>query len=218
MGMFGRYEGQGTGRALQSLRDCLAWNGPPENPLGELRSERALTQSKLASKAGISQSYLSEIESGTKRLSAPAAEKVSRALGVDPGVLLMSVRMGSLKTALQTGESRGPLAQEIVAVLALISENLPDGSLKNLLMATLVEALNEAVAKDKQQPAQQPQVAALKSKRNPSRDQWGRRVEEDAAEPRASLKSRDGLGRSRPKKDGVVRDAFGRNRSNRRPG
>jgi transcriptional regulator with XRE-family HTH domain len=217
MSMFGTYKVQGTGQALQSLRECLAWNGPPENPLGELRSERGLSQVKLASKAGISQSYVSEIESGTKRLSAPAAEKVAAALGVEAGVLLMSVRMGSLKTALQTGESRGPLAQEIVAVLALISENLPDGSLKNLLMATLVEALNEAVAKDKENtPA--PQTASLKTKRSPTRDQFGRRIESDAEPRGVGLKSRDGMGRSRPKKDGIERDGFGRNRSNRRPG
>ncbi len=185
-----------------------------------------MSQAALASKSGLSQSYVSEIESGTKRLSAPAAEKVAAALGVEAGVLLMSVRMGSLKTALETGESRGPLAQEIVAVLALIAENLPDGSLKNLLMATLVEALNEAVEKDKKgAPAQQgaPQGAALKTKqRSPTRDQFGRRIKEDA-QPQASLKSRQGIerdnfGRNRSNKGRIERDNLGRNVKNRRPG
>lgn len=225
--MLGTYTGRSTGRALESLKECLSLNGPEENHLATLRAEHGLTQAALASKAGVAQGYISEVEAGKKRLSAPAAEKVGRTLGVEPGVLLMSVRMGALMTALETGEARGPLTQEIVACMALISENLPDGSLKQLLMATMTEALQDAVKRDKEgAPAQQPQAAspqlqvATKTRRNPSRDQWGRRVEEDA-EPKAALKShdgitRDGLGRKRPAKARIERDPLGRNRGNRR--
>lgn len=218
MGAFGPYTGRSTGRALEALRECLEYNGPPENYVGGLRNGRGLTQSKLASVSKVSQGYISEVESGSKRLSAPAAEKIGRALGVDVGVLLTFTRLGALKTALETGESRGPLTREIVACMALIAENLPDGSLKNLLMATMTEALQEAVKKD-QEGAPQGEAgtpkpgAALKSKkRNPTRDQWGRRIREEA-EPRA------GVGLKSKQQDGrIVRDTFGVNRSkNRRP-
>ncbi len=219
MAGFGAYSGRTTGQALESLRECLHVNGPPENLLGALREDLALTQSHLASMSGVSQGFVSDVESGRKRLSRKSAGKLAPVLGVEAGPLLAAVRMGGLKSLIEDG--RGPLAGEIIAVLALISENLPDGRLKNLLTATLVDALQDAAERDRarlkelsgKEGAQA--AAALKSKKRdqgPTRDQWGRRVKGDKA---VALKSRkrDGLGRLRPKKDGIERDSFGRNRS-----
>ena len=62
MGEFGRYSGQSAGRALESLREMLATSGPAENQLGAMRRERALTQAALASRSGVSQGYVSEVE------------------------------------------------------------------------------------------------------------------------------------------------------------
>jgi transcriptional regulator with XRE-family HTH domain len=223
MAGFGAYSGRTTGQALESLRECLHVNGPPENLLGALREDLALTQSHLASMSGVSQGFISEVEAGKKRLSRKSADRLAKVLGVEAGPLLAAVRMGSLKTLIEDG--RGPLAGEIIAVLALISENLPDGRLKNLLMATLVDALQDAAERDRARlkelsGKEGAQAAALKSRKSskgltPSRDHWGRKVKPERL---VALKAkeaivRDSFGRSRPKKDGIERDSFGRNRS-----
>ncbi|NLA26746.1 MAG: helix-turn-helix transcriptional regulator, partial [Firmicutes bacterium] len=50
----------------------------------ELRAERNLTLGELAGKGGISLSYLSELERGSKKPSLATIEKLSAALNVSP--------------------------------------------------------------------------------------------------------------------------------------
>lgn len=106
MAGFGTYSGRSTGQALESLRECLRLNGPPENSLGALREDLALTQTALASMSGVAQGYISEIESGKKRLSRKAAGKLAPVLGVGAGPLLASVRLDALKGLIQDGRGR----------------------------------------------------------------------------------------------------------------
>ena len=54
----------------------------------EIRTQQGLTQRELGEKAGISISYLSEVESGKKPLNSRRIEKVARALGVSPTDLI----------------------------------------------------------------------------------------------------------------------------------
>jgi len=52
------------------------------SPIGPLRKWRKLTQEGLAAKAGISQGYLSELETGRKAGDLAALRRVAAALGV----------------------------------------------------------------------------------------------------------------------------------------
>lgn len=49
--------------------------------LRELRTERELTQQELANLAGLSPNYISDLETGNKRLGLAAAYKLSKVLG-----------------------------------------------------------------------------------------------------------------------------------------
>ena len=52
------------------------------------REIAGLSQSELAAAAGLTQSAVSAIETGTATLGAERAERIARVLGVHPGVLL----------------------------------------------------------------------------------------------------------------------------------
>jgi len=54
----------------------------------EIRKRRGLTIQKAAGLAGMSQSYLSEIETGRKNANTNHLEKIAKVLGVPPGTLL----------------------------------------------------------------------------------------------------------------------------------
>ncbi|EKQ51369.1 MULTISPECIES: helix-turn-helix transcriptional regulator [unclassified Clostridium] len=54
----------------------------------EVRLEKKLSQTQLAKKAGISQSYLSELESNKKSPTLRQLCKIADALGVMPGELV----------------------------------------------------------------------------------------------------------------------------------
>ncbi len=55
--------------------------------LHESRKARGYTLQELAEKAGLSPSYLSEIEKGSKKPSLKSLERISHALGISPGEL-----------------------------------------------------------------------------------------------------------------------------------
>jgi len=54
----------------------------------EVRVDKKMSQSELARKAGISQSYLSELESNKKSPTLRQLCKIANALGVHPGELV----------------------------------------------------------------------------------------------------------------------------------
>jgi hypothetical protein len=56
-------------------------------PLTAIRKNRGETQAQLAEQTGLPQSYISEIENGTKRASAAAIEKLALCLDCDPAWL-----------------------------------------------------------------------------------------------------------------------------------
>jgi transcriptional regulator with XRE-family HTH domain len=64
------------------LRDTFASN------LRRLRNEKGLSQDDLAYEAGISRSYLSQIEKGTYYASLKTIGKLAEVLGVEPAELL----------------------------------------------------------------------------------------------------------------------------------
>lgn len=62
-----------------------------ESPVRVWREHRGLTQAQLATRAGLRQGYLSEIEGGKKPGSVAAYRALSAALGVDVDDLLPAV-------------------------------------------------------------------------------------------------------------------------------
>lgn len=180
----------------------------------------------MASMSQVSQGYISEVESGKKRLSPAAAEKIAPVLGLEPGKLLTGVRTGALKGILEDGGESGPLVKEILEVMMLVEAHMADNKLRRLLTATLLDALGDAAERDKARLKELESAATKSSKASgkgltPTRDAWGRRLKHDA-EPRVevALKSRqpivrDNFGRNRSNKGRVERDSFGRNRSKR---
>lgn len=58
------------------------------------RQQAGLTQGELADRAGLSQAYLSQIESGSKDPSVETLQKLANTLGIEPGSLFASTREG----------------------------------------------------------------------------------------------------------------------------
>lgn len=54
----------------------------------ELRKQRGLTQREVADMAGMSTSYFTELEKGTKQINANRMASIARALGVKPQDLI----------------------------------------------------------------------------------------------------------------------------------
>ncbi len=70
--------------------------------IAALREAAGLTQRELARRLQLTQSALSRIESGQRRLSAAQASQVARTLGIDPGELLAA---GPADSSFESSES-----------------------------------------------------------------------------------------------------------------
>lgn len=221
--MFGGYTGRSREESLGLLKEFLGAYGPPERALKSLRGP--MPQHQLAAESGVSQPLISGIEAGTKDLTPGVAGSIADALGVPQGALQTAVKLGRLKAALEGGQTNGtPLTLQIVEVLALVEEYIPEGELRLQLREVLTGALVEAAQRDRarlkeleaKESASPPQVATKNRKRSPDRDAHGRRIHKPTTEP---IRGDELLGLSTKgkKADGIERDAFGRNRANRRP-
>jgi transcriptional regulator with XRE-family HTH domain len=69
-------------RPATKLRELLGVN------VRRLRQAQNMTQDDLCAKAGMGQSYLSQLESGLRSVSIDAIDKLAKALGVPPDQLL----------------------------------------------------------------------------------------------------------------------------------
>ena len=56
--------------------------------LRELRKQKNLSQEDLAFKSGLHRTYISDIERGSRNVSLKNIEKIAKALGVAPKILL----------------------------------------------------------------------------------------------------------------------------------
>jgi DNA-binding XRE family transcriptional regulator len=70
----------------ENIKDALI--ARTDHPVKILRKFHGLTQEELASSAGISRSYLTEIETGAKEGSLKTMKAIAAALGVDLGLLV----------------------------------------------------------------------------------------------------------------------------------
>jgi len=124
------------------IRRLLDW----ESPLRVWREKRGLSQRKLASKAGVSPSYLAEIETGQKPGSADALLALARALDIEMESLVTSNRLqlafGHLKQFIEAGASESEAIKESDAVIAALKEH----GVANLDLAELKERLRNLAA------------------------------------------------------------------------
>jgi len=94
-------EDRGTRRLVRHARERIAEGGEPllpkpvvdrlargDNPIRVLREWREMTQAELVVAVGITQGYLSDLESGRRRGPAQLHRKIARALGVPLDLLV----------------------------------------------------------------------------------------------------------------------------------
>jgi transcriptional regulator with XRE-family HTH domain len=108
-----------TGDELQRLLD---W----ENPVKIWREKRGLSQRELAANAGVSPSYLAEIETGQKPGSADALRALARALNTSMEALVSTNRLqiafSHLKQLLEGGAAETEMIKEGDNLLAEFKE------------------------------------------------------------------------------------------------
>lgn len=128
-----------------------------------LRDERALTLEELARAAGVSPSYLSEIERGLKRPSSDVTAKVAQAFGMSPSGFLeyvetISGRGGANAVYMMMAEEKPPAAPA-AAPPAPTSQGSESPNLRLLIsharfldesdLKTLVDLARRLLRKDK---------------------------------------------------------------------
>lgn len=55
----------------------------------QARKDKGWTQEQLAFEAGVKRAYLSEVENGQRNVSLDVVEKLAKALGVSPEILML---------------------------------------------------------------------------------------------------------------------------------
>ena len=110
------------------LRRLLDWDA---SPVRIWREKRNLTQRELAHKAGVSHSYLAEIETGQKPGSADALLALARELAVPMEMLVGSNRLqmayGHLHQFMDSGATPTEVVNELGNVVSVLKEHGVDG-------------------------------------------------------------------------------------------
>jgi transcriptional regulator with XRE-family HTH domain len=110
------------------LRQLLDWDA---SPVRIWREKRNLTQRELASKAGVSHSYLAEIETQQKPGSADALLALARELHVSMEMLVGTNRLqmayGHLRQFIDDGTPTAEIVSEVGNVVSVLKEHGVDG-------------------------------------------------------------------------------------------
>lgn len=105
-------------------------------PTSAIRAWRGnRSQLEIAQVAGISQGYLSELETGSKRLTPGAAQRLAPALGTTAEDLLLSEHLAKLNRAAQKGRID---LQPLMAEAERLAEILPGGAIGDAIVDALV--------------------------------------------------------------------------------
>jgi transcriptional regulator with XRE-family HTH domain len=99
-----------------------------------------LSQVQLAQAAGISQAFLSELETGGKRLTLATAQKLAPALGTTPARLLRDEQVARLKRVARQGNID---PQMLLAEAERLDEILPSGEIGEAVFDALRAIVRE---------------------------------------------------------------------------
>jgi transcriptional regulator with XRE-family HTH domain len=127
-------------KALHSSSDEMAWETVPipTSALKESRGNRS--QVEIAQAAGISQGFLSALESGRKRLTPGVAQKLAPALGTTADRLVFIECLANLNRVAQKGHiSLRPLLAEAERLAGM----LPGGEVGDAIIDALVRIVRE---------------------------------------------------------------------------
>ena len=102
------------------------------------RGERS--QVEIAQEAGVSQGYLSELESGLKPLTPGVARRLAPALGSTADEILLSAHLAKLHQAAQKGRID---IQPLLAEAERLTKVLPSGEIGDAVIDALVGILRE---------------------------------------------------------------------------
>jgi len=131
-----------TGR-LGSLATLLQGSGARDRPIAPsvIRAWRGnRSQVEIAGKAKISQGFLSELESGQKRLTSGVAQKLAPALGTTADQLVLGEQLAKLNRAAQNGRIE---LQPLLAEAERLTEMLPSGEMGDAIIDALVGLVRE---------------------------------------------------------------------------
>jgi transcriptional regulator with XRE-family HTH domain len=127
-------------RTLQNFPEEPAWETEPipASALKERRGKRS--QVEIAQAAGISQGFLSELESGRKRLTRSTAQKLAAALETTPDHLMLAERHATLNRAAHKGRVD---PKPLLGMAERLAELLPSGKIGDAIVGALIGVLQE---------------------------------------------------------------------------
>jgi transcriptional regulator with XRE-family HTH domain len=127
-------------KTLQVSSDEPAWGAQPiaASALKVRRGNRS--QIEVARAAGISQGFLSELESGRKRLTPGVAQKLAPALGMSANQLVLAEHLANLNRVAQKGNID---LQPLLAEAERLIEILPSGEIGDAIIDAIVRIVRE---------------------------------------------------------------------------
>lgn len=149
--------------------------GAPESALKAIREAAGKHQLTLASETGVSQGFISELESGRKPLTSATAAKLARGLGVAPEELEAAEAIASLHRAALKSEVD---PRQLLEATIDLSHSLPDDEVSDALIDALLSVLKLALE---------------------HYDEHGRAMATVATKSKATGRRRDGFGLRRRK-------------------
>jgi transcriptional regulator with XRE-family HTH domain len=170
---------------------------PPESALKDWRVGREMTQGELASRSGVPQATISQVETGSRQMTPEMAEKVAPVLGIDADTLLLAEEVSTLSRA----AIKGALDPEQLARgIQAFASSTDDSQMSYDLIRMMVGTLRRAV-----ETWEGPAVAA-KSIQPETRNVHGQRIDkphapgrgpsqDDGRDPETGRLRRDSLGR-----------------------
>jgi transcriptional regulator with XRE-family HTH domain len=127
----------------ETLATLLEEPGERDRPIAAsaIRAWRAdRAQVEIAQEAGVSQGYLSELESGLKPLTPGVARRLAPALGIMAGELLLAENLAKLQRAAQKGRID---LQPLLAEAERLVEIIPRGEVGDAIVDALIGVVRE---------------------------------------------------------------------------
>ncbi len=127
----------------ETLATLLEEPGERDRPIANsaIRAWRGnQSQVEIAGKARITQGFLSELESGQKRLTPSVARKLAPALGTTANELLLYENLAKLNRAAQQGRID---LQELLVEAERLSQLLPSGEVGDTIVDALIGIVRE---------------------------------------------------------------------------